>query len=245
MPKAWSMLRIGDHRLGREQVDDPAVQVRVAAHLDRLDEQGQRDPDPHQLPDGPFRAKRRRTPAASAVRRSGLRAAEASQRLPAVGPWVTQNSAPSGRVARTSRYGVNWSHADRSMPTSRRRPPLPSRTVRAPRARSRSVSARSSASLTRSPARQSTMMSARRRAPSALLLVARMTALISSTGGGSAGNRRPLLLAACPRGGRAVSPANAGGRQRRAASRLKTWLLLVELLVDHRALTDCGAPAGL
>src|SRR6478609_12028630 len=36
-----------------------------------------------------------------------LRAAEASQRRPAVGPWITQNSAPTGRVARTSRYGVN------------------------------------------------------------------------------------------------------------------------------------------
>src|SRR5947209_19430141 len=36
-----------------------------------------------------------------------LTRAEASQRLPAVGPWMTQNSAPTGRVARISRYEVN------------------------------------------------------------------------------------------------------------------------------------------
>jgi hypothetical protein len=81
-----------------------------------------------------------------------------------------------------------------SMPTSRRRPPFPRRMTRAQRARSRSVSARSSASLIHSPARQRTTISARRRAPSALSPVARMTATISSTVRGSAGKRRPLFF---------------------------------------------------
>ena len=31
---------VGDHRLGREQIDDPAVDVQMIAHADRLDEQG-------------------------------------------------------------------------------------------------------------------------------------------------------------------------------------------------------------
>ena len=46
----------------------------------------------------------------------------ASQRLPAVGPWITQNSAPTGSVARISCHRVKASQPQRSMPTSRRRP---------------------------------------------------------------------------------------------------------------------------
>jgi hypothetical protein len=37
-----------------------------------------------------------------------LRGADASQRRPAVGPWITQNSEPTGRVARISCHRVNW-----------------------------------------------------------------------------------------------------------------------------------------
>jgi hypothetical protein len=81
-------------------------------------------------------------PAASAARRSCLRAADCSQCRPAVGPWMTHSSAPTGRRPRISIHGSSWDHAHRSMPTSRRRPPLPRRTSTAPRERSRSVSAR-------------------------------------------------------------------------------------------------------
>jgi hypothetical protein len=52
-----------------------------------------------------------------------------------------------------------------SIPTSRRRPPLPLRTRIAPRRWSRSCSASASASWTRSPARQRTTIIARTRQP--------------------------------------------------------------------------------
>ena len=62
--------------------------------------------------------------------------------------------------ARSSSQGSSCSHAQRSIPTSRRFPPLPWRTRIAPATGSRSVSASASASLIRSPARHSTMISA-------------------------------------------------------------------------------------
>ena len=74
-----------------------------------------------------------------------------------------------------------------SIPTSRRRPPFPARTSTAPRWRSRSVSASASASLIRSPARQSTMINPRSLIASGPSPAARITAMISSTGGGSGG----------------------------------------------------------
>jgi hypothetical protein len=85
-------------------------------------------------------AKRRRTPVAAAVRRSCLRAADCSQCRPAVGPWMTHRSVLTGSAARSSSQGWSCCHAHRSMPTSRRRPPLPLRMSTAPRPESRSVS---------------------------------------------------------------------------------------------------------
>jgi len=59
---------------------------------------------------------------------------------PAVGPWITHSSAPMGSSPRISSQGSSWSHAQRSIPTSRRLPPFPRRTSTAPRVRSRSLS---------------------------------------------------------------------------------------------------------
>ena len=53
----------------------------------------------------------------------------------------------------SSSHGSSCFHAHRSIPTSRRLPPLPRRTRIAPRFLSRWLSRRSSASLIRSPAR--------------------------------------------------------------------------------------------
>ena len=74
------------------------------------------------------------------------------------GPRSTQNSRPAGGSARSSSQGLRWVLAQRSMPTSRRLSPLPWRINREPRLGSRSVSLSASASLIRSPARQSTTM---------------------------------------------------------------------------------------
>jgi hypothetical protein len=73
------------------------------------------------------------------------------------------------------------------MPTSRRRPPLPKRTVSEPVLGLKSVSLSMIASLTRSPARQSTTITPRRRAAVDPWPASRITATISSTVGGSAG----------------------------------------------------------
>jgi hypothetical protein len=67
----------------------------------------------------------------------------------------------------------------RSIPTSRRLPPLPRRTKIAPRAVSRSLLDNASASLIRSPARQSTTTSPRNLSLSAVSPAARITAMIS------------------------------------------------------------------
>jgi hypothetical protein len=64
-----------------------------------------------------------------------LRAADAPQRRPAVGPWITHSSAPIGSSRLISSQGSSWSHAQRPIPTSRRLPPFPRRTTTAPRAR--------------------------------------------------------------------------------------------------------------
>jgi len=73
-------------------------------------------------------AKRRRTPAAGAVRRSWARAAAVAQGRPPVVPLMTQNSGPEGSSRRRSSQGWSSCHPQSSMPTSRRRPPLPRRT---------------------------------------------------------------------------------------------------------------------
>ena len=43
-----------------------------------------------------------------------------SQCRPAVGPWITHRSAPTGSWARISSHGSNCDQAQRSIPTSRR-----------------------------------------------------------------------------------------------------------------------------
>lgn len=101
-------------------------------------------------------AKRRRTPARTARVRSVERAAAGDHGGPAVGPSITHSSAPTGSVSRASNQGPTCDHAQRSIPTWRRLPPLPQRTTMLPRDRSKSLSARATASLMRSPARQRT-----------------------------------------------------------------------------------------
>ena len=86
-------------------------------------------------------------------------------RRPAVGPWITQYPGPSGNPTRRCCHGSTCSHAQLSIPTSRRLLPLPWRTSTAPRRASRSVSASASASASpmHKPARHSTTIRARRR----------------------------------------------------------------------------------
>ena len=74
--------------------------------------------------------------------RSCARAAETDQRRPRVGPLMMQKSGPTGSSSRAVSHGSSCSRAQSSMPTSRRRPPLPRRTSTAPRRESRSLSAR-------------------------------------------------------------------------------------------------------
>ena len=76
------------------------------------------------------------------------------------GPVNDTQQRANGSWRRMSIHDSSWDHAQRSMPTSRRRPPLPWRTSTAPRAGSRSVSARSSASPIRRPARHRITISA-------------------------------------------------------------------------------------
>jgi hypothetical protein len=106
-------------------------------------------------------AKRRLTPARAATRRNSLRTAAAAQGRPRVGPSITLNSGPTGSSTRAASQGRSCSQPHSSMPTSRRRPPLPLRTSSEPRRWSRSCSARASASWTRSPARHNTTISPR------------------------------------------------------------------------------------
>jgi hypothetical protein len=86
----------------------------------------------------------------SATRCSWLRIPAFAHGCPRVGPRRMQNSAPTGRLRRSSRHGSSCAHAQRSIPTSRRLPPLPRCTSSAPRSGSRSVSVGASASLIRS-----------------------------------------------------------------------------------------------
>ena len=85
-------------------------------------------------------AKRRHTPAAAAVRRSSARAAADDLWRPRVVPLMTQRRGPTGSSRRMSSQGPSCSHPHVSMPTSRRRPPLPRRTSSEPRRSSRSPS---------------------------------------------------------------------------------------------------------
>ena len=113
-------------------------------------------------------------------------AALADQACPAVGPAITQNNTPTGIVARSDSHGPSAVHPHASIPTWRRRSFLPCLTRIDPRRSSRSVSVSDSASLIRSPARQSTTINPLRRLPYRRWAAWRMTAMISSTVGGSA-----------------------------------------------------------
>ena len=84
--------------------------------------------------------KRRRMPVRAARRRSAARAAEGGHARPQVRPLMTQNSGPTGIVWRAVTQGLSCSKPQSSMPTSRRRPPLPQRTRIEPRRGSRSSS---------------------------------------------------------------------------------------------------------
>ncbi len=76
---------------------------------------------------------------------SEICAADARQGQPHERPLITQNSGPTGIRSRARSHGSNGSKPQSSMPTSRRRPPLPRRTSSDPRRRSRWSSFRSSA----------------------------------------------------------------------------------------------------
>ncbi len=108
-------------------------------------------------------AKRRRTPALAAVRRRSARAAALAQCRPRVAPVTMQNSGPTGSSRRVASHGWSCCQPHASMPTSRRRPPLPWQTSNDPRRWSRSASPSESASWIRSPARQRITTSPRSR----------------------------------------------------------------------------------
>jgi hypothetical protein len=67
-------------------------------------------------------AKRRRTPAATAVSRGSVRAAALDHWRSRVGPLRMQNKGPMGSSVRSSSHGSSSSQRHASMPTSRRRP---------------------------------------------------------------------------------------------------------------------------
>ena len=59
------------------------------------------------------------------MRRSSVRAAAGDQCRPRVAPLITHRSGPTGSPRRTSSQGSSSCHPPASVPTSRRRPPLP------------------------------------------------------------------------------------------------------------------------
>ena len=143
-------------------------------------------------------ADRRSTPAASAVRRRCFRAADCSQWRPAVGPWMTHNSCPTGSVVLTSSHGWSCCQPQRSIPTSRRRPPY---LCAQEQRRDLDPDGSARASLRRYESRSPrTTISARSRAPSARSSAARITATISSIVGGQPGTAGLYSSAAVPGG---------------------------------------------
>ncbi len=68
--------------------------------------------------------KRCLTPAVAAVRASWRGADAWSQWRPAVGPWITHSNRPTGNRTRSCCQGSSCSHAQLSIPTSRRLAPL-------------------------------------------------------------------------------------------------------------------------
>ena len=68
---------------------------------------------------------RRRTPASAASRRSSARAPVCDQARPHVAPSMTHRNGPTGIVVRICRQVSVYSHAQSSITTSRRLPPLP------------------------------------------------------------------------------------------------------------------------
>ena len=138
---------------------------------------------------------------ALAGRLDGVRVAELVRRDAAPAARC-RREAPQGRAGRRGRprspggRAIRWrrrsdaggpangsicSQAQRSMPTSRRSPPLPRRTRTPPVARCRSLSARASASLIRRPARHSKTISVLVRNPYGVPPAQRMIPTSSST----------------------------------------------------------------
>jgi hypothetical protein len=150
-------------------------------------------------------------------RRSCARAAAVAQDRPPVAPLMTQSNGPTRSSSRSSSHGCSSCHPQSSIPTSRRRPPLPRRTSREPRRWSRSASVSAIASWTRNPARHRITIRPRSRRPWAPSPAARITAMISSTFGGSAGSADLCSAAGDPPGIPESSPANGAGRHDRAA----------------------------
>ncbi len=109
-----------------------------------------------------------------------------------MGSGAPANVGATGSSVRASSHGCSCSHAHSSIPTSRRRPPLPRRTSSEPRRRSRSASPSARASWMRSPACHSTTnQSAQTTSVQAVADLAH-NRNDSSIFGGSAGYRRPL-----------------------------------------------------
>jgi hypothetical protein len=136
-------------------------------------------------------------------------------------PFVRPRRRPSagrarGRAGRARRRAPSGPRrlGARLLPTSRRRPPLPSRTAIEPRRWSRSCSVSASASWTRSPARHNTTSIARKRQPWRSSLAWRITATISSTVADRPDSASPCCAAGARRGSRASSPATGGARPR-------------------------------
>jgi hypothetical protein len=99
----------------------------------------------------------------------------------------------TGSVARSATHDSRAAQPHASIPTRRRRSPLPCLTKIDPRRCSRSVSVSDSASLIRSPARQSTTINPFRRLPYGAPRATRMIAMISSTVGGVSRVTLPLV----------------------------------------------------
>ena len=129
-------------------------------------------------------------------------------RRPPVRPSMMHNSGPTGSSARAASHGHSCSQPHSSMPTSRRRPPLPRRTSSEPRRWSRSCSASASTSCSRSPARHNTTIIARMRQPCRSLVVWRITATISSRSADRPDTASPCYPAIARRDSPASSRAN-------------------------------------
>jgi hypothetical protein len=89
------------------------------------------------------RARRLARRRGASIRRNSTRTAALDHGRHRVGPSMTQNSGPTGSSTRSASQGRRCTQPEASMPTSRRRPPLPQRTSNDPaRRQDRARSAR-------------------------------------------------------------------------------------------------------